>query len=128
MNGLEIWLILVLSYDLTLIGQVSSKGFEIIQIVKCLNCGKQGDFKRNCKQNQANSKRQSETSGIRKRCSKSWHWTKESRSTRDRATHCRETPRGPLTGPTIKFKSALSGQQQKNPSTEQLSNSSEDTH
>lgn len=34
-----------------------SKGFEKIQTVKCLNCGKQSNFKRNYSQSQTDFKR-----------------------------------------------------------------------
>lgn len=38
-----------------LTGEVISKGFENIQTLKCLHCGGQDHFKKNCRKNQTNS-------------------------------------------------------------------------
>lgn len=69
---------------MTLTEDVISIGFEKVKTLKCLNCGKHGHFKKNCRKNRANSEKGPVPSGACRRCGKSWHWTKECRSRRSR--------------------------------------------
>lgn len=56
---------------MTLTEDVISIGFEKVKTLKCLNCGKHGHFKKNCRKNRANSEKGPVPSGACRRCGKS---------------------------------------------------------
>lgn len=54
-----------------LIEDVIFIGFEKVKIFKCLNCGKYGYFKKNCRKNRVNFEKGFVFFGVCRRCGKS---------------------------------------------------------
>lgn len=91
------------SSDMTLIGDATTRGFEIIQNLKCLNCGVYGHFKRNCRENQINPKRESNFLGyVRDVAKVNIGLVNVNRQQTNGATLYQKLPGGLLTGPNAK--------------------------
>ena len=71
------------SPDMTLVGEATTRGPEMTQNFKCLNCGEQGHFRINCRENRINPKREPMPPGICERCGKGRR-TRECRAITDK--------------------------------------------